>query len=82
MVLLTQFGFRPPSWIGLVPRHGDPDAKQRTVVEPTAEGRRVQQSVGRRHVARIRRLVGSALEPDELEMLAQLCRKLRLANEL
>lgn len=66
---------------GLVTRHGDPDDKRGTVVELTAEGRRVQQSVGRRHVAHIRRLVGSALEAEELEMLAQLCRKLRLANE-
>lgn len=66
---------------GLVARHGDPGDKRGTVVELTSEGRRVQQAVGRRHVALIRRSVGSALEPEELEVLAQLCRKLQLAQD-
>lgn len=65
---------------GLVAREDDPADRRGTVVALSEEGARVQRAIGRRHAASIRRYVGPALEPDELELLTRLCTKLRLAQ--
>ena len=46
----------------------------------TPEGARVQRDIGRRHVRSIRRLVGGALDADELAELRRLTDKLRHAQ--
>ncbi|MBO3101453.1 MarR family winged helix-turn-helix transcriptional regulator [Cellulomonas fengjieae] len=46
----------------------------------TPEGRRVQREIGRQHVRTIRRLVGGALDTQELATLRALTDKLRLAQ--
>lgn len=46
----------------------------------TPEGERVQREIGRRHVRSIRRLVGGALDADELAELRRLTDKLRAAQ--
>ncbi|BAH49875.1 MarR family winged helix-turn-helix transcriptional regulator [Rhodococcus opacus] len=66
---------------GYVTREGDPGDRRGTVVVLTAEGARVQKSVGRRHAASIRRHVGPALSEDELDTLSELCAKLRGAQD-
>ncbi len=65
---------------GLV-RRGRVEGDARGVaVTLTAEGHRVQREIGRRHVRSIRRLVGGALDSDELETLRVLTDKLRAAQ--
>jgi DNA-binding MarR family transcriptional regulator len=49
-------------------------------VSLTEEGRRVQREIGRRHVRSIRRLVGGALDSEELATLRALTDKLRAAQ--
>lgn len=62
---------------GLVRREPAADDGRGVVVTLTDEGARVQREVGRRHVAQIHRLVGGALDADELATLRALTDKLR-----
>ncbi|WP_456847563.1 MarR family winged helix-turn-helix transcriptional regulator [Cellulomonas sp. P5_C6] len=65
---------------GLV-RRGPVEGDARGVaVSLTAEGARVQREIGRRHVRTIRRLVGGALDAEELATLRSLTDKLRAAQ--
>lgn len=65
---------------GLV-RRGPVEGDARGVaVSLTDEGARVQREIGRRHVRSIRRLVGGALDADELATLQSLTDKLRAAQ--
>jgi DNA-binding MarR family transcriptional regulator len=62
---------------GLVARAADPNDRRGTVVVLTDHGAAVQQRVGLRHVASIRRHLGAVLDADELDTLRDLCRRLR-----
>ena len=62
---------------GWVRRTAAPDDGRGVVVTLTDEGARLQREVGRRHVAQIHRLVGGALDADELATLRSLTDKLR-----
>jgi DNA-binding MarR family transcriptional regulator len=65
---------------GLV-RRGPVEGDARGVaVSLTDAGWRVQREIGRRHVRSIRRLVGGALDSDELATLRSLTDKLRAAQ--
>ncbi|ORI24370.1 MarR family transcriptional regulator [Rhodococcus sp. 1168] len=66
--------------LGYVARQQDPDDKRGTVVALTDKGLAVQRSIGLKHVSRIRRYVGEALDDQELAQLERLCTKLRLAQ--
>ncbi|MBT0994553.1 MarR family winged helix-turn-helix transcriptional regulator [Cellulomonas sp. DKR-3] len=63
---------------GWVRREPAPDDGRGVVVSLTDEGARLQREVGRRHVAQIHRLVGGALDADELAALRALTDKLRV----
>lgn len=65
---------------GYVAREHDPDDKRGTVICLTDAGAAVQNLIGRKHAARIRRYVGDALDAEELEALERLCTKLRFAQ--
>lgn len=62
---------------GLVERRPVPGDGRGVAVQLTDEGSRVQRSVGRRHVRSIDRLVGAALDADELATLRGLLDRLR-----
>ena len=62
---------------GLVRRSPAPDDGRGVVVTLTQEGVRVQREIGRRHVEQIHRLVGGALDADELATLRRLTDRLR-----
>jgi len=62
---------------GLVRRSPAPDDGRGVVVTLTDEGVRVQREIGRRHVDQIHRLVGGALDADELAALRRLTDRLR-----
>ncbi|TQF68715.1 winged helix-turn-helix transcriptional regulator [Rhodococcus spelaei] len=66
---------------GLVRREADPQDRRGTVVALTEAGGQIQRGIGRRHAAQIRRLVGTALDREELETLERLCDKLRSAQK-
>lgn len=66
---------------GLVTRATPVDDARGTLVRLTAEGRRLQRIVGRRHVQAIATYVGGALPPDQLRELGHLADTLRLAQE-
>lgn len=65
---------------GLVERRAVADDGRGVVVVLTADGARLQRSIGRRHVRSIRRYVGGAMTEDELRQLGALSRKLRDAQ--
>ena len=65
---------------GLVRRRPVPGDARGVAISLTPEGRRVQREIGRRHVRSIRRLVGGALDADELATLRALTDKLRAAQ--
>jgi DNA-binding MarR family transcriptional regulator len=65
---------------GLVTRGPVPDDARGVAVTLTAEGSRMQKEIGRRHVRTIARLVGGALDADELATLRTLTDKLRAAQ--
>ncbi|MGY4643168.1 MarR family winged helix-turn-helix transcriptional regulator [Cellulomonas sp. URHB0016] len=65
---------------GLVVRGPVPDDARGVAVTLTEDGARVQREIGRRHVRTIGRLVGGALDPDELATLRALTDKLRAAQ--
>jgi DNA-binding MarR family transcriptional regulator len=65
---------------GLVTRGPVPDDARGVAVTLTAEGSRMQKEIGRRHVRTIARLVGGALDTDELATLRTLTDKLRAAQ--
>lgn len=62
---------------GLVERRPVPGDGRGVAVVLTEEGRRVQRTVGRRHVRSIERLLGRALDADELATLRTLLDRLR-----
>lgn len=62
---------------GLVARRPVPGDGRGVAVVLTDEGRRVQRAVGRRHVRSIERLLGPALDADELATLRTLLDRLR-----
>ena len=62
---------------GLVDRGPVPGDGRGVAVRLTEEGLRVQRTVGRRHVRSIERLVGAALDADELATLRLLLERLR-----
>jgi DNA-binding MarR family transcriptional regulator len=65
---------------GLVRREAVAGDARGVAVRLTAEGRRVQREIGRRHVRSIRRFVGGALDTQELATLQALTDKLRAAQ--
>ena len=65
---------------GLVRRGPVAGDARGVAVTLTAQGRRVQREIGRRHVRTIRRLVGGALDTHELATLRALTDKLRAAQ--
>ncbi|MCC2312874.1 MarR family winged helix-turn-helix transcriptional regulator [Cellulomonas xiejunii] len=65
---------------GLVHRAPVEGDRRGTAVRLTAEGRRRQREIGRRHARSIDALVGGALDADELATLERLCTRLRLAQ--
>ncbi|WP_421734446.1 MarR family winged helix-turn-helix transcriptional regulator [Cellulomonas sp.] len=65
---------------GLVTRGPVQGDARGVAVSLTPEGRRVQREIGRRHVRSIRRLVGGALDTEELTTLRTLTDKLRAAQ--
>ncbi|MEZ0448954.1 MarR family winged helix-turn-helix transcriptional regulator [Cellulomonas sp. ICMP 17802] len=65
---------------GLVRRRPVEGDARGVAVSLTPEGARVQREIGRRHVRSIRRLVGGALDADELATLRTLTDKLRAAQ--
>lgn len=65
---------------GLVARGPVRGDARGVAVTLTPEGERVQREIGRRHVRSIRRLVGGALDADELAELRRLTDKLRAAQ--
>lgn len=65
---------------GLVVRGPVQGDARGVAVTLTPEGERVQREIGRRHVRSIRRLVGGALDADELAELRRLTDKLRAAQ--
>ena len=66
---------------GLVARADDPADRRGTVVVLTDAGAAVQQRVGLRHAASIRRHLRPVLDDDELRVLRDLCHRLRTAAE-
>ncbi|WP_240675481.1 MarR family winged helix-turn-helix transcriptional regulator [Cellulomonas endophytica] len=64
-------------WVRRGPVPGD---ARGTAVTLTDTGAELQREVGRRHVRSIHRLVGGALDRDELEDLRRLTEKLRAAQ--
>ncbi|GCE76215.1 MarR family winged helix-turn-helix transcriptional regulator [Cellulomonas biazotea] len=65
---------------GLVSRGPVVGDARGVAVTLTPAGQRMQRDIGRRHVRSIRRLVGGALDADELDELRRLTDKLRLAQ--
>jgi DNA-binding MarR family transcriptional regulator len=65
---------------GLVLRTASIEDARGTLVRITAEGRRLQKIVGRRHVQSIAAYVGSALCPEDLAELTRLTGLLRAAQ--
>jgi DNA-binding MarR family transcriptional regulator len=65
---------------GLVTRGPVEGDARGVAVGLTEDGWRVQREIGRRHVRTIRRLVGGALDSDELATLRTLTDKLRAAQ--
>jgi DNA-binding MarR family transcriptional regulator len=61
----------------LVAKLGDPQDARGTVIRLTDEGQAAFRAVARVHGATIHRVVGDCLEPEELDMLIHLTRKLR-----
>ena len=66
---------------GLVARAADPDDRRGTVVVLVDEGAAMQQRVGLRHAASIRRHLRPVLDDDELRQLRDLCQRLRAAAD-
>ena len=62
---------------GWLQRTPAPEDGRGIVVSLTDEGARVQREIGRRHVTQIQRLVGGALDADELAELRRLTDLLR-----
>lgn len=62
---------------GLVRRSPAPEDGRGVVVTLTDDGARIQREIGRRHVDQIHRLVGGALDADELATLRRLTDRLR-----
>lgn len=65
---------------GLLERVPVPGDARGVGVRLTDEGLAVQREIGRRHVRSIARLVGGALDREQVLMLDELCRTLRLAQ--
>jgi DNA-binding MarR family transcriptional regulator len=65
---------------GLVTRGPVPDDARGVAVTLTEDGARMQREIGRRHVRTITRLVGGALDADELATLRALTDRLRAAQ--
>ena len=66
---------------GLVARAADPNDRRGTVVVLTDQGAAVQQRIGLRHSASIRRHLRPVLDDHELRVLRDLLRRLRTAAE-
>ncbi len=62
---------------GLVRKQPDPLDGRGTIVRLTEEGYERFRAVALKHVGSIRSVVGSGLDPEELQELARLCDKLR-----
>ena len=65
---------------GLVRKESDPGDGRGTIVCLTEAGFDLFRRVAVVHAASIRDRVGSALDPDELEQLTELCRKLQAGD--
>jgi len=65
---------------GLVERRPDAQDRRGTLVALTAEGLRVQEEVGRRHVRSIAAHLGPVLDDEELATLEELCTRLLRAQ--
>lgn len=64
---------------GLVARRPSPGDRRGTLVCLTEQGRAAQRRTGARHAASIRRLLGAALDADQLDQLTRLTEVVRAA---